>query len=454
MPDPVMLASHHTYWVGSLLLAVAVYPTNLSAQPRPLTPIEGFESHMVHIEPGSPFALRGFAIDSKTSTLYLSINNRVLRRETNGNLTELLRFPPSESTGLFCIPSGSAELLFTNFNTNRFYRHDLQTRRTTSFSGIKNAFDVDLTPQGHILVSANPNWPSSGAETSIYVLDPRNGNHRKLIQLTGPSGPLLTTPSGGLLYAIQSATFPTPRGSVRLVEFTSGQIANALITNSPIPLAAGLVVLQGLDGATDLVMDDRDRLYLSDSQRGGILRTWPGRYDLEPGPFVQQSKLVTLGLAFVDSGVASMDSYQPESGASLYVCTTDWMISGEVRCIQPRRPLLEVSPNPAPKGPLDIKISAAPANAATWVGISLLSGLAERPVFFAQGVSLYLGLDFQVPPFLLTGTTDAQGKLLFGLTNPGQLLLTLNVQSLISGAPKTGFVQVGTTNLEILHIKP
>lgn len=449
-----MLVSPYIRWAGSLLLVAVAYPTNLSAQPRPLTPIEGFESSVVHIEPGSPFALRGFAVDSKTSTVYLSVNNRVLRREANGSLTELLRFPATESTGLFCIPPGSAELLFTNFNTSRFYRHSLQAGLTTSFPGIKNAFDVDLTRQGHILVSANPNWPSSGAETSIYALDPRNGNHRKLIQLTGPSGPLLATPSGGLLYAIQSDQFPTPRATVRVVEFTSAQIAKALISNTPIPLAAGRTVIPGLDGAADLAMDDRGRVYISDSQRGGILRTWPNRYDLEPEPFVPQSKLVTLGLAFVDSGTPSMDSYQPSSGASLYVCTTDWMISGEVRRIQPRRPQLKISPNPAPKGPFDIKISAAPANATTWIGMSLLAGMPERPVLFAEGVSLYFGLDFQVPPFLLMGTTDAQGQLLFGLTNPGQLLLTLNVQALISGLPKTGFVRVGTTNLSPLHIKP
>lgn len=441
-------------WGGRLPLVGVLCAAGAVAQPRPLTPIEGFESRIVHLEPGSPFALRGFAVAPRTSTLYLSINNRVLRKETSGNLTELLRFPTNESTGLFSIPPGHSRLLFTNFNTSRFYRHDLATGLTSSFPGLKNAFDVDVTRLGKILVTANPNWPTPGAKTGVYVLDPLRGRHREIIRLTGPSGPLLITPSGDLLYAIQSDSFPTPRGSVQLIRFTAAQIVTALASSVPLPMSAGTIVLKGLDGAADLALDDRGRLYISDPQHGGLVRTWPGRYALEPAAFVGPSKLVTLGLAFVETGLATMDSYQPSTGASLYAFTTDWSVTGEVRRITPRRPRLVATPNPAPKGLIQLKIENAPAKATTWIGLSLLRSVAERPVFFADGVSLFLGLDFLVPPFILTGTTDATGSLTLNLINPGQLNLSLTSQALIGSPPRAGFVQVGTSNLHTIHIKP
>ena len=440
-------------WAGRLLSAAALCSANAVSQPRPLTPIEGFESSIAHLEPGSPFALRGFAVD-QTSTLYLSVDNRILRREANSSLTELLRFPQNESTGLFSIPSGRAVLVFTNFNTNRCYQLDLRTNVTSSFAGIKNAFDVDVTRKGDILMTANPNWPSTGAKTGVYVLDPLHGRHREIIRLTGPSGPLLITPNGDLLYAIQSDRFPTPPGSVELIRFTSSQVASALSSSVPLPMNAGTVVMRGLDGAADLALDDRRRLYISDPQHGGILRTWPGRFALEPEPFVKPSKLMVLGLAFVDTGLPTMDSYQPSNGADLYAFTTDWTITAEVRRITPRRPRLQATPNPAPKGQLQLKVTEAPRNAATWVGLSLLPDVPERPVFFAEGVSLFLGLDFLVPPFLLTGTTSPGGSLTLNLTHPGQFLLTLNAQTLVGGPPRSGFVQVATTNLHRIYIKP
>lgn len=450
----MMQSGSRANWTGRLLSAVAFCSAGAVSQPRPLTPIEGFESSIVHLEPGSPFALRGFAVDHTTSTLYLSVDNRILRREANGSLTELMRFPQNESTGLFSIPSGRAVLVFTNFNTNRCYQRDLRTNLTSSFAGIKNAFDVDVTRQGDILVTANPNWPSTGAKTGIYLLDPLYGRHREIIRLAGPSGPLLITQNGDLLYAIQSDRFPTPRGSVQLVRFTRAQVASALSGSVPLPLNAGTVEMRGLDGAADLALDDRGRLYISDPQHGGILRTWPGRFAFEPEPFVKPSKLVVLGLAFVELGPPTMDSYQPSNGAGLYAFTTDWSVTAEVRRITPRRPRLLATPNPAPKGQIQLRVSEAPGNAATWVGLSLLPSVPERPVFLAEGVSLFLGLDFLVPPFLLTGTTSAGGSITFNLTNPGRFLLTLNAQALVGAQPKLGFVQVGTSNLCPIYIKP
>ena len=53
-------------------------------------------------------------------------------------------------------------------------------------------------------------------------------------------------------------------------------------STTPLPLAAGTIVLRGLVGAYDLAYDDRRRLYISDPQHGGIRRTLaPHRLDIE-----------------------------------------------------------------------------------------------------------------------------------------------------------------------------
>jgi len=435
-------------------LSVALIAASLAAQPLPLSVPDGFASEIQHTEPGNPFALRALAIDPANATLYLSINNRVLRQETNGALTELFRFPQNESTGLFSICTRRNELIFTNFKTSRCYRRDLQSGLVSSFSGVKNAYDVGVTLQGDVLVTANPDWPNSGARTSVYVLDPLRGKHREIIQLAGPSGPLLITPSGDLLYAVQSDQYPTPRGSVRVLLFTQTQVTRALAGTTPLPLTAGKVVLAGLDGASDLCMDGRGRVYISDSQHGGILRTKAGSYTLEPTAFSPPSNLVTLGLAFADLGAGSMDSYQAAEGASLYVHTTDWRITAEARRVTPLRPRLSASPNPAPKGPVQINIQDAPPDAQAWLGISILPALPERPVFREQGVLLFLGLDFMVPPLLLSGRTNATGSLGFRFTNPGQFLLTLSSQCLIGASPTPCDVRIGTSNPCPIHIRP
>ncbi len=426
----------------------------LDAQTGPALP-PGMEVSLLHSDTNSPWAFNGFAKDPFTEHLYLSVYNQVFKVDAKGVPTLLVSLPYAHATGMIAIPPGSLELFFTNFNTGDFFRHHLLTNKQVKVKGVANSFDVAVTQQGDVLVVANPKWPASGAASGVWLMDLNQGNHREVIQLSGPSGPIVFDAMGNLLYAVQPSSFPAPKGSVRLVRFSQTLVRQAITGTKPVTLSQAAVVMTGLDGALDLAFDDRQRLYISDPQNGGLVRTLPSSMTPDKA-FLKPSKLTTLGLQFVERRPATFDGFQPEDGGALYLATTDWVNVTGVWQIRASRPLLSSKPEVRiPKGDLQIRLDKAPAHAIVWLVLSASPPLAnETALFYEAGVPGWVGLDLLRPHLVLGGSSDAAGSYHLNLRNPGGASLQLYLQAMAAAGTRPLPLQVGTSNVLSLFLEP
>jgi len=413
------------------------------------------ETRLLHNDTNSPWAFNGFAKDPFTEHLYISVYNQVLKIDGKGKPSILHALSTLHTTGLIAIPPGSRELYFTDFNNGDFFRRNLFTNKQVKINGVVNSFDVALAQQGELLVVANPKWPAAGATSGIWLMDLAKGKHREVIRLTGPSGPIAFDATGNLLYALQPNNFPAPKGSVRLIRFSQSLVRKAIQGGTPLTIAQASTVMKGLDGALDLAFDDRQRLYISDPQNGGLLRTLPASMTLD-GAFLKPAKLTTLGLQFVDRRPATFDGFQPSDGGELYMATTDWVSVTGVWQIRAARPGLSSQPAVRiPKGSVEFNLNGAPRNAAVWLVLSTNPPLTvETALFYDLGVPGWVGLDLTKPHLVLVATTDAGGNYRLKLNNPGGASLRLNLQALAAAGTTSATRQVGTSNVLSLFIDP
>jgi hypothetical protein len=411
------------------------------------------ETRLLHNETNSPWAFNGFAKDPFTEHLYISVYNQIMKVDAKGKRTVLHALPTIHTTGLIAIPPGSNELYFTDFNNGDFFRRHLFTNKQVKIKGLVNSFDVALAQQGELLVVANPKWPAAGAASGIWLMDLVKGNHREVIRLTGPSGPIAFDAMGNLLYALQPSNFPAPKGSVLLLRFPQSLVRKAIRGGKALTIPQASVVMKGLDGALDMVFDDRQRLYISDPQNGGLLRTLPASMTLDRA-FLKPTKLTTLGLQFVDRRPATFDGFQPSDGGELYMATTDWVSVTGVWQIRAARPGLSSKPAVRiPKGPLELNLKGAPGNAAVWLVLSASPTLASEIALFQDaGIPGWVGLDLARPHLVLLATTDATGSYRLRLQNPGGASLRLHLQAMAVAGTTPAARQFGTSNILSLFI--
>src|SRR5690606_19334944 len=170
-------------------------------------------------------------------------------------------------------------------------------------------------------------------------------------------------PTGDLLYATQTAAWPSPPGSVRLLRFPAARLRTALAGGPALAESDGVEIAR-LDGAFDLACDDRGAIYVSDPQHGDVRRVAPdGR--LDPTPLLPRAARGTLGLVFVDGSDATFDAWQPEAGGALWVGTSDWLSFSAIHAVRPARPEVTATP-PDPTGPFRVAASGLPASAPAW----------------------------------------------------------------------------------------
>lgn len=441
--------------VSALLFAPnAATQSSKSTLPVP----DGFLAKLVHNETNGPFALSGFSRDPNTDHHYLAVNEQLIKVDNQSRRTVLVQLPTGEGFGLTTLPAGGLEVFAVNWKTHELFRYHVVTGKLAKMAGIPNTYDVALDASGGVLVVANPNFPNQGAQSGIWLMDmSNNGKHKELIRLQGPSGPIALDSKGDLYYAVQSSTFPTPKGAVSIVRFTAAQLQAARTSTTPLPMSQGTTVIQNLDGGYDLVFDDRERLYISDPQNGGLLRTRPGSTTLDSTFLPRITKpttLATLGMQFVNRSRATLDAYQPGDGGELYLVVNDWSSISQVHVIQALRPTLASTPAVTiPKGPIQVDVTEAPRNANLLLFLSPLPPLAAETIQFVhRGMPGWVGLDLTRPFLVLPGQTDATGSYGLRSQNPGGNAFQMNVQALIvepTAGPNQAVATTGVLRLNV-----
>lgn len=434
---------------AAVLLALAAAA---AAQTPSLAVAPGYDASARYTEGSSPLAMTGFAVDAR-QTLFVAVHNCVMSIDASDNVTLLQQLPLGHDVGLIAVPDAGDELLLSDFQAALLWRHDLISGAVRAQPLPHQAFDLARAGDGSLLVSANPRWPAPGAHSGVWLLD-AGGNHREIVQLLGPSGPLVFDARGDLYYGLQSAVYPTPPGSVRVLRFAAADVRRAIAGGAPLQIGDASVALDRLDGAFDLAFDDRGRLYGSDPQRG-VWRTSPdGR--LEASPFVAPppppAQLGALQLQFADRGATTFDAFQP-GVERLYVHASDWRFTSAVHVVVPQRPALSSSPpDVVPPGPLAVRLDRAPAGALAALFVSAAGASYDRAILELAGTPLWFALDTALPLVCLPRTADTGGSATWPLLHAGGFGAALHLQA-IALAPALPLT-FGSSTLLTLILQP
>ena len=420
----------------------------LAAQTTTTVP-DGYRYDVVFDDGTNPFCLRGFAVDPD-GELFVAVGNEVLHVDRAGRTTVVHQF--GLRTGAGVMRFVGADLYLVESGTQSLLRRT-PTGALTAGSVPEYTFDLAAVPgTGALLASANPDWPGAGARNGIWLVDFVGGQHREIIALRGPSGPIAFDAAGNLYYAEQSDIFPTPPGAVRVVRFASADLVRALQGGPGLTLADATVVRAGLDGAYRLAVDDRGRLWWSDPGRGGVLQG--GTAVPLVAPPLPPDTSVALGLAFVDSGPATFDPFQPATAGAMYVHLTDWGQRAEIVRVEPSRPTLTASPSPTvTPGVLRLSLAGLPPRGPAWLCLSAADPVASRPWFVWNGSPFWSGLDLSMPVLSLPAMADARGVVELTLTHPGGVAATAHFQA-VGIAPTAALWPFGTSPVVTLSLLP
>jgi hypothetical protein len=342
---------------------------------------------------------------------------------------------PGDDVACLAIDEGRGEATFVSWRTGRAVRLDLASERVVAtFTAVRNSFDAEPLAGGQLLVAANPLWPAPGAHAGVWLVG-LGHVPRLLLQLRGPSGPLLVRGSGDLVVAELGPIVPPPPGAARLLRVTAARLQQAIAGAT---LGPTDVVEQatGYTGIYDLVEDDLGRLHASDVSGSLVVHTAPG--SLVPiGTTVDVGAgRSALQLQFVGGGPAPFLPFQPGALAgTLRVAASDFAADFRVVAVQPARPELSAQP-PAvlAGGTCTVAIDHAPATGIAVVLGSWSAMPTEQAVVRMQGLPVWLGLPTSPLFTLATVALDSQGRGAMAFANPGGIALPVHMQTVAFGA--------------------
>lgn len=312
-------------------------------------------------------------------------------------------------------------------------------QQVATYAGVANAFDAEPLANGTLLLSANPTWPAAGANSGIWLVGPGLAP-RLLLQLSGPSGPLVQLGNGDLIVGELGPMVPPPPGAARLLRFPAALVQQAL-AGGTLTTADAVQSGNGYAGLYDLVADDEGRLLVSDPASGVVVHTAPGGltpvgawFDAGPGRFVAT-------LQRHDRGSAPLAAFQPyERAPFVLVAATDYTSRLEVFACGPQRPLAALSPSPVVAvGTSQHTVNAAPPLGVGLVLASLSAPVPEQAIAWLGGTPLWFGLDGNDDVPLAPFALDAQGRASVPIVNPGGIAADLHFQTVVF-APGSGAV--------------
>lgn len=399
-----------------------------------------------------PFVRR--ALVASSGMTFVAIANQVFvtAHSLGSNQQPRLRLP-NEDVAFLAQESGSGgRVLAGGLTTGNVHCLDATSGQLlASYAGVANAFDAEPIANGRLLLSANPAWPAGGANSGVWLVGP-GLVPRLLLQLTGPSGPLLLLANGDLVVGELGTIVPPPPGAARLLRFPAALVQQAIAGGS-LAVADAVQTGTGFAGLYDLVADDEGRLLVSDPASGVVVRTAPG--GLVPvGPWldVGPSAFVTT-LQRHDRGAAPLAAFQPgEQAPTVFATITDFTNQMGLLACGPKRPFASIQPSrQLAIGTSTHTITGAPAFGIGVMLACLQTPVPEQPIAWLGGTPLWLGLDPNgvVPfaPFAL----DAQGGASVPFVNAGGFDVDVHFQTVVF-APGSG--AVASTSPLTAHLLP
>lgn len=429
-------------------LALLLLAPLCGAQPWIAAP--GFGTSAFHRDPSSPFAI-GAITSTGDGRVFAAMRHELRELDGNGGAHPRFALSSGDAFGFLLHDARSRRVFASSFLLDTLYTCELRTQTWSASRIPKNAFDGALLHDGRLLVSANPLWPSTNANTGVWLVDPSGASHREIVKLSGPSGPLALAGNGDLYVALLPTTVPPPSGSVAILRFDAARVQGALRGGPALVSGDASVRLAGLDGAYDLVFDDHGCLLFSDPNRGVVQRTRPGALLLDPTPLSSGSGGIT-NLAFVPGTRARFAAYQPEDAGHLLALTSDWSASCEVRRVAPARAWLTTSPGVlAPPGPVAVHVFDAAPNATLGIAVTFVPPGTEELHGWLAGSPLWWSLANSSLHAWIVTSTASDGHARLDLQHPGGFTAPVWFQAAFLGAgvfPAAGSTAVNTLTLQ------
>jgi hypothetical protein len=406
------------------------------AQALPLRP--GFSATPTVQTHSAAWRQRGLAAGHLGDDVYFARGNELFHQRGTTPPTSLGFTPSGGDIGFVARPPHSSRLFFSEFSSGIVLARDLASGLQTPVAIVRNAFDLDLTIDGTVLLSANPDWPSPTSSTAIFAVT-TGGAPQRVLQLRGPSGPLLILPTGDLLVAELGVSSPPTLGSVRILRLTAAQLASAIASRQTLTTRDAAVFAVGLDGAFDLAVDDGGAIYVSDPNFGDIRRIEPDG-SIDPIPLLARQPKSALDLAFCDAGPAAFLPRQRGDAGTLWCALSDFSTAAEIVAVRPSPPRLRSPQAPGvPRGPARIDADRLPPSSPA---ILLVSWLPQQPPWHVAtlgGARLFTMLDPALAPVITALVVDGNGDASFRFDHRGgvsNVRITLEAWSLPMNGPE------------------
>lgn len=296
---------------------------------------------------------------------FATFDGQVVRRHTSSGLgAGVLAVLPAPAFAAFLrvIPGGEA-LLAGESTSGRLWRVALDGSGAQLVADLVLPYDATFLDAGHAVVNEAPCFPCS---TRLLRVTLAGGPVTTLVQLTGPSGPLVHDGAGGVFVG----DFPQPLGGpARVLHF------GAALLEGPLPLdeSDGTLVSDGYAGISSLAYDPLlARLYVAESAGP----TGVGAVKVAGGSSATDEALLTgvpsrwlSDLQFLSGGPGVFHPFQPSSGGSLEVSSTDFAEGEAARLVlRPRRAELRLEgPGTGGAGAVHLSLEHAPPS-----GLALL----------------------------------------------------------------------------------
>jgi hypothetical protein len=315
-------------------------------------------------------------------------------------------------------------------------------------------YDVALFAPNAVLISARTGGFAS-PNNELLVLDTLTGGTQTLAVLPGASGPVAVATNGDVFYATAGLAFPQPPGTVNVLRFPRPVVDQALLTQTPLGLAAAQTVLAGLDAAGDMLFDDDGDLLFVDWMNGRVTEINDA-----------QGSSPSLGGTIADFAAAPISAsslqWLPGTGGGVFepfqrgngrllVHASDFFSSTQLLTVSPSPAVLSATGGAViPTGSFDLNVAGGPA-----AGIGVMA-LAFGSLPGATTVSilpfeqpLWLSDAILVAPTLLTVPFDASGAAVQTIPNPGfNPAFVITVQSVFVSASGV----LGASNPVVLTI--
>jgi len=397
-------------------LAVLVLSAALAPPIPAQVPDPGFSSSTYTLAPGGAFVGGLESLANGDLVVYDGTSVVEIAR-ADGSFVRTIFTPPGAPFGAFLrLAPDQNRLYFGESSSGNVWELDLAGGNSNIVASLGFPYDLAFDPQGNPFVSYATNFNGG---SHVAAIDFTTGIPDDVVDFADPSGPIAFDAAGNLFTATTHVPgWPPPPDAATLWFYDAAEIAGAL--GASVLTEADGTVLGHLDGASSLVLDEKEDLIVTDPNGGRAVQVTPATGRKETIALADPFSFLGY-VVFAKGTRGAFEPWQPEEAGTLLVTETDFFSFNVLATIAPRRPPVASTPaSPIPVGPFDLDAEGEPNG----FGLLLLApaGITGSEIELANHAGngpLFFGLDLSSGLLVFPLAFDANGAFHASANNPG-----------------------------------